>query len=295
MQLMKKIILFLLLTLILLSAEDSFEIFKDNFGDESRVQAIGFRLHKGKDESVKILLKKENFYKGYHYKGGHEKEEYARKYLNNISINAKESQKLFIYSPAIKKCEFEFNILEFNTTKQKAKLSFSASLVGEKRALKILETQKLSIQGDSFKELLKLLKKDTFSINYQRFTNRLRNRLAQQKIKLFRGEIEEFQNYTSIHFQTDTTFEIEMFADKQSAVTALNISFKGFTKEQKESVIKIIVATMNTLSSVEKKGENYTHDAEQLLENSPNTFVSKNTQYSFSKSNFFEVLPLFNQ
>jgi len=292
---MKKIILFLLLNIFSLSAEVSFEIFKDNFGDDNKIQAIGFKLHNSQNESVKILLKKENFYQGYHYKGKHENGEYAEKYLNNISINAKESQKLFIYSPAIKKCEFELNILEFNTLKQQAIFNFSASLVGEKRKLKTIAMQEIIIQGTSFKKLIKFLEKNTFSIDYQRFTNKLRNSLAKEKIKLFRGTIKEFQNYTSIHFQTNTPFELEMLANKKGTLTSLNISFQSFKNEQKESIIKMVSTTMYLLDTTKKKREQYTYNAKQLLENSPNIFVSKNAQYSFSKSNFFEVLPLFNQ
>ncbi len=292
---MKKIILFLLFNTFALFAQDSIKIFNDNFGDDNRVEAVGFIINSSEDEHVKILLKKDNFYQGYHYKGMHEGGEYSKKYLNNIYINAKVSQKLFIYSPAIKTCELEFNVLEFNHETKKAKLSFSASLVGEKRALKTLTKQEFTIKGKEFKRLVKLLKTKTFKMNYQRLTNRLRARLAKDKIKLLRGEITKQEKYISIKFKTNTTFEIVMSADKKNFVTKLSISFKGNKKEEKESAIKIIAATMYILDNKKEKSTKYMRDAKELLQNTPTKLRTKNTQYSINKSNLFEVLPLFNQ
>jgi len=292
---MKKIILFLLLNLLPLFAKDSLLIFHDNFGDNNRVQAIGFRLNSSENESVKILLKKENFYQEFYYKGTHKDGEYADKYFNNIYINAKVSQKLFIYSPALKKCEFEFNILEFNSQKQEAKLSFSATLIGEERVLKTLEKKELIIKGALFKKLIKLLKRETFTINYQQFTNRLRKRLATKGLKLFRGEITESTKQTTIKFQTSTKFKIEMYADKKNMLAGLKISFENYNQEQKKSVVKIIATIMSILDTKKEHEGEYLSNAQELLKTTPSLLTTKNTQYSLSKSNFFEVLPLFNQ
>ena len=294
---MRKLPLLLsMLSFIFLStlfAERSLTIFSDTLGDENKIEAIGFIIQESEDSSVKILLNKENFKQGYSYKGTHKKGEYSEKYLNNIYINAKSSQELFIYSPAIKTCELEFELLKFNGKSQEAIIRLSASLVGTDRRAKVIEEQELHIKNREFLKLKKLLKIKSFKFNYQTFTNRLRAELKKEKIKLFRGSITKNINHQAILFKTNTIFEITMLATNDNMVISLNIKLNSMSKKDKKMFLKII----KSIFSVVDKNE-YQEYAQELFQGAQKdkkyTIQTKNAKYTINRDDFYEVLPLFN-
>lgn len=119
-------------------------------------------IWKDPKEEVTLLLKKDNFKKGYSYTGSHDKDEYYKKYLPNIRIHAKINNIIYDYTPTIKKCNLKMEIIDINEKEKIAKFSIDATLATKDKngslQFKKLSNVIYTIAGKDFIELETLLK-----------------------------------------------------------------------------------------------------------------------------------------
>jgi len=140
-------------------------IMEDTLFDEvnnKEIKAISIIWKLSNTDELTLILKKENFKKGYVYTGNHKQDEYYKKYLPNIRIQLKTSNYYYQYTPSIKSCSLYIKIEDINTKEKIAKISIKTTLATKDKNYNIqfrqLSQNTYIIKGKDFLKLEKLLK-----------------------------------------------------------------------------------------------------------------------------------------